>query len=137
MAVLNLWGKLTKTRSTEQEPEGNTMAANPATSAGAGTPDAQQKKDRASKKQEKAAARAQKRESRQKRSEAKKQKAAESGRPSHLCSLATVDVKRGNDGFSVTVNGSAGRKSFTIAPNESGQVLRDLETAIQVMRAQL
>ena len=92
--------------------------------------------DRAAKKQERAAQRAKMVETRAKREEARKEKAAASGRPARLCSLATVEVRKGNDGFVVTVNGSAGRKSFTITPNEASQVLRDLETAIHVVRGQ-
>jgi len=94
------------------------------------------KTDRAAKKQERAAQRAKMVETRAKREEARKEKAAASGRPARLCSLETVEVRKGNDGFVVTVNASTGRKSFTITPNEASQVLRDLETAIHVVRGQ-
>lgn len=71
-----------------------------------------------------------------KRGAAQKEKAG-SGRPARLCSLATVEVKKGNDGFHVSVSGSEVSKTFVIAPDRTNQVLRDLETAIVVMRGQL
>ena len=60
----------------------------------------------------------------------------DSGKSTRLCSLATVEVKRSKEGFHVSVNGSRGSKSFTIAPDQANQVLRDLETAIVVIRGQ-
>ena len=129
--LLNVLGKLNKKRAVEQDLREDDMAAK---ENAADKPD---KSERATKRKEKAAARAQKREGRVQRGAARKQKAAEKGRPTRLCSLATVEVKKGKDGFHVAVGGSgAGRKSFTIAPNDVSQVLRDLETAIEVIRGQ-
>jgi hypothetical protein len=96
--------------------------------------DAQSKKERAAKRQQMAAVRSKRREARTQREASRKQKAAESGRPSMLCSLATVEVKRSNDGFQVAVKGQAGRKSFDIPASEANHIMRDLETAIQVIR---
>jgi len=125
--VLNILGKLTKKRPIEPDIREDTMAP---------SDEAASKKERTAKKEGKAAARAQKKESRAQRKSARKNKSAESARPTRLCSLATVEVRKGSDGFHVAVNGSGGRKSFTIAPNDASKVLRDLETAIQVMRGQ-
>ena len=71
-----------------------------------------------------------------KRGEAAKAR-AESGKPTRLCSLSTVEVKKGSDGFHVSVSGTQGSKTFTIAPDRTTQILRDLETAITVIRGQL
>ena len=68
------------------------------------------------------------------RREAARKKWVDSGKALQLCSLATVEVKKGNEGFRLSVNGSQGTKTFTIAHDETTQVLRDLETAILVMR---
>jgi hypothetical protein len=128
--VLNILGKLTKKPVNEQDLREETMAS---------TDNApKKKKERPAKKNpERAAQRAQKRAGRAERKAARKGKRAESGKSARLCSLATVEVKKASDGFHVSVNGSAGRKAFTIAPNDASQVLRDLETAIQVMRGQV
>jgi hypothetical protein len=88
-------------------------------------------------KKERAVQRAQKREDRAKRKAAHKEKAAESGKGTRICSLTTVGVKKDNDGFHVVVNGSGGRKAFTIARSDASMILRDLETAIKVMRGQV
>ncbi|HLY04659.1 MAG TPA: hypothetical protein VKR31_02825 [Rhizomicrobium sp.] len=100
------------------------------------TQDAQGKKDKKDK-----AARAAGREKRKERKaekQAKRQEAHKSkeerGKPSRLCSLGTVEVKKGSDGFHVSVGGG---KGFVIAPDKTSQVLRDLETAIVVIRGQL
>ena len=99
-------------------------------------------KDKAAARQEKAASRKKRREGRAeklaKRTAARQQKQAESGKTKaqRLCSLATVEVKKGSDGFHVSVSGSQGSRTFHIEPNKAGQVLRDLETAIVVMRSQ-
>jgi len=58
---------------------------------------------------------------------------AENGKPHHLCSLATVEVKKGNDGFHVSVSGQTGR--LLLRTDQIVQVLHDLETAIVVMRS--
>jgi hypothetical protein len=104
--------------------------------------EAQAKNEKAAK-QEKAAARAQRREKAAARAQKRKsatttrrEKAAEGGKGVLLCWLATVAVKKGNEGFHVSVSGSHGLESFTITPDEASQVLRDLETAIQVIRSQ-
>ena len=93
--------------------------------------DPQSKKERAAKRQQMAAARSKRLEAKSQREAARKQKAAESGRPSRLCSLATVEVKRSNNGFQITIQGG---KSFTVPASEANPILRDLETAIQVIR---
>jgi hypothetical protein len=126
--VLYILGKLTKKPVNEQDLREETMAS---------TDNAAKKKERKPKSPERAAARAQKREGRAERKAARKGKRAESGKATRLCSLATVEVKKDTDGFHVSVNGSAGRKAFAIAPSDASQVLRDLETAIQVMRGQV
>ena len=127
--VLKSLRKLARKPAAEQDLREDTMAS---------TENApKKKKERSPKSPERAAARAQKREGRAERKAARKGKAGEGGKATRLCSLATVAVKKASDGFHVSVNGSAGRKGFTIAPNEASQVLRDLETAIQVMRGQV
>jgi hypothetical protein len=60
----------------------------------------------------------------------------EAGRPIHLCTLNTIEVSKTEEGFRVFVKVSDGRRSFTIAPGDVGQVLKDLETAIHVIRGQ-
>ena len=57
-------------------------------------------------------------------------------RPVRLCSLGTVEVKKHTDGYHVAVTSAEGRRSFFIAPHEVEPILRDLETAIQVIRGQ-
>jgi hypothetical protein len=128
MAVLNLLGKLINKPPAEKHFREDPMASNDA---------AAKKKERKAKSPERAAARAQKREGRAERKASRKGKSAEGGKATRLCSLATVEVKKGSEGFHVSVNGSGGRKGFTIAPDDAGQVLRDLETAIQVIRGQV
>ena len=128
--VLKSLRKLARKPAAEQDLREDTMASTE------NTPK-KKKKERSPKSPERAAARAQKREGRAERKAARKGKAGEGGKAARLCSLATVEVKKAGDGFHVSVNGSAGRKGFTIAPNEASQVLRDLETAIQVMRGQV
>lgn len=68
--------------------------------------------------------------------EAARKKWVDSGKALPLCSLATVEVKKGNDGFHVSFSGSQGNRAFIIPPDQTTQVLRDLETAILVMRNQ-
>src|SRR5436305_2059765 len=73
---------------------------------------------------------------REARRAAVRQEKIDSGKASTLCSLETVNVKKGNDGFHVSVTGLQGSKTFIIAPAQTTQVLRDLETAIHVIRGQ-
>ena|ERR1700731_463300 len=87
-------------------------------------------------KEQRAAKRQKRNEGRAQRQAVRQQKGRESGRPSRLCSLATVEVKRSNDGFHVTIQAQAGRKSFTVAESEATRILRDLETAIHVIRGE-
>jgi hypothetical protein len=101
--------------------------------------DAQNKEDKAAKRKARAASKETRRERKAEKlakREALQKEKAESGKPIRLCSLATVEVKKGNDGFHVSVSGSQGSKTFTIAPDQATQVLRDLETAILVIRGQ-
>jgi len=122
MPVLNLWEKLTKKPAAETVMQGVTMA------------ESEKGKGSGAKREERAAARAQKRQARESRQASRKTKSAESAKPERLCSLTTVEVRKSSDGFLVAVDASNGRRSFTIAPDEASQVLRDLETAIQVIR---
>ena len=124
--TLSLWQKLTKS-APEQEAREDLMAANQ---------DAGGKKDKAAR----AASKEKRRErnaGKQAKREAARQQKMGSGKPARLCSLATVEVRKGDDGFHVSVSGSQGSKTFTIAPDQTNQVLRDLETAIVVIRGQL
>jgi hypothetical protein len=87
----------------------------------------------------KSAARAQKQEARAQRQAARSQKAAEggrTGRPEKLCSFSTVEVRKGEEGYQVIINSAERRYKFTIAPDEVGPILKDLETAIHVIRGQ-
>ena len=59
---------------------------------------------------------------------------ATSGRPAKLCSLSTVEVRKDEEGFQIYVNQTEGRRHFVVTPDQVGPVLRDLETAIQVIR---
>jgi hypothetical protein len=77
-----------------------------------------------------------KREARLKRQAARAEKAAKSDRPLHLCSLAAVDVRKSAEGYQLGINCSGVRRTFTLAPGEVAQVLKDLETAILVIRSQ-
>ena len=88
-------------------------------------------------KSERAATKAERQESRLKRQAARNEKAATSDRPARLCSLATVEVRKGADGYQVFVSSSDGRRHFTIAPGEVGTVLKDLETAIDDAKGRL
>ena len=101
--------------------------------------DAQNKEDKAAQRNARAASKEKRRELQAKkvakRQAAQKEK-AESGKRIRLCSLPTVEVKKGNDGFHVSVSGPQGIVTFTLAPDQTTQVLRDLETAILVIRGQ-
>jgi hypothetical protein len=73
------------------------------------------------------------------RSEKKSQKLAESGRgprPEKLCSLSTVEVKKDEGGYQISISCSERRFKVTIPQQEVGPVLRDLETAFHVIRGQ-
>jgi hypothetical protein len=83
---------------------------------------------------EKSGSKAEKQEARLKRQAARAEKTA--GRPTRLCSLSTVEVRKDDAGFHVFINGAEGRRHFTLTSQEVGPVLRDLETAIQVIRGQ-
>jgi hypothetical protein len=78
---------------------------------------------------------AEKEEARLRRQAARAEKTA--GRPAKLCTLSTVEVRKDDKGFQVYINVTEGRRHFSVAPQEAGPVLRDLETAIQVIRGQL
>lgn len=82
----------------------------------------------------KSASRAERQETRMQRLGARSERSG--GRPSLLCSLSTVEVKRGEQGFQIIITGSEQNRKFTIGPDDVGPVLRDLETAIQVIRGQ-
>jgi hypothetical protein len=81
-------------------------------------------------------ARAQRREARAQRQAARPQKAGEPGRAHKLCSFSTVEVKKSEEGYQVFVTTAGRRSKFTISPGEVGPVLKDLETAIHVIRGQ-
>ena len=101
--------------------------------------DAQSSMDKVAKREARAAGKAkrQKRKhEREARREAARKEWVDSGKALHICSFATVEVKKRNDGFHVSVSGSQGGKTFAITPEQATQVLRDLETAIAVMRNQ-
>jgi len=70
------------------------------------------------------------------KAEKKAEKAAKSDRPQHLCSLTAVDVRKSSEGYQLGIASSGVRRTFSLAPNEVGQVLKDLETAIHVIRSQ-
>ena len=123
MPVLNLLSKLTKKQTAETETQGVVMA------------ESDKRKESAAKKQERVAARAQKRQDRESRQAARKSQPGDKVKPERLCTLETVEVRKSSEGFQVGINGAGGRKTITIAPNEASQVLRDLETAIQVIRS--
>ena len=101
--------------------------------------DAQSNIDKAGKREARVSAR-KKRQERKAEREAKRaavrQEKIDSGKASTLCSLAMVNVKKSNDGLHVSVSGPQGSKTFTIAPDQTTAVLRDLETAIHVIRGQ-
>jgi len=88
----------------------------------------------------KTAVKADKQEVRAQRKEARAQKAAEAGRPdrgSRLCMFSHVDVKKSEAGYQFSLKGGERRFKFTLAPQEVVPVLKDLESAIQVVRGQL
>ena len=85
---------------------------------------------------ERAGTRAERHEARMQKRAAKAEKLASKGRPAHLCSLSTVEVKKGPKGYQVIVSGTDGRRSFTIGQEEVAPTLRDLEAAIHVIRCQ-
>jgi len=121
--TLSLLQKLTKSRSKPDLRE-DVMAV---------TQDTPGKKDKAAR-----AAGKEKRRERKAQKQAKRDASQkESGKPSRLCSLSTVEVRRGSEGFVVAIWGPSGSRTFTIAPDQTNQVLRDLETAIVVIRGQL
>jgi hypothetical protein len=66
----------------------------------------------------------------------RREKAASGERPLLLCSLQTVEVKKSREDFEIVVNNSDGRWLLIVAAREAGPVLRDLETAIKVIRSQ-
>lgn len=58
----------------------------------------------------------------------------DSGRPTRLCTLGRIEVKKDNKGYQIIANGKK-RHAISAATNEVGAVLRDLEAAIYVIRA--
>ena len=127
--TLSLWEKLTKSPSAEQDLREDIMPTEPGA----------EKTDRAAKKQKRAVTKAKRLEgkaAKQAKREAARREKSDSGKAVRLCSLATVEVKKTKDGFHVSVDGGQGNRSFSIAPGQADQVLRDLETAIVVIRGQ-
>jgi hypothetical protein len=88
-------------------------------------------------KAEKSVSKAERKDARAKRQAERAEKRGEkatAGRPTKLCALSTVEVRKDEEGFQVIVNQSEGRGKFVVTPDQVGPVLRDLETAIQVIR---
>jgi hypothetical protein len=78
-------------------------------------------------------------EAREQRQAARSQKLAESGRPQRpdkLCSLSTVEVRKGEEGYQISISCSERQYKVTIPQKEVGPVLRDLEIAFHVIRGQ-
>lgn len=93
------------------------------------------KDDKATDRADKKAARANNRQAaRAKKLEARAAGGAE--RPTMLCSLRTMEVKKSGDGIQLILNVSDGRRSIHLATGEVAAVMRDLETAIHVIRGQ-
>jgi hypothetical protein len=94
-------------------------------------------KDKSASKADKSASKAERKDARAKRQAERAEKRGEkaaSGRPTKLCSLSTVEVRKDEEGFQIFVNQTEGRRSFVVTSDQVGPVLRDLETAIQVIR---
>jgi hypothetical protein len=90
---------------------------------------------------DKSAGKTERREARLQRQAEKAEKradkvAAKSDRPLHICSLSTVDVRKSSEGYQVAITSSGVRRTISLAPHDVGQVLKDLETAILVIRSQ-
>jgi hypothetical protein len=84
---------------------------------------------------DKSASKAERHEARLKRQAARAEKSG-GDRPVRLCTLGTVEVKKEADGYHVAISSSGGRRAFRITPDEVGPLLKDLETAIHVIRGQ-
>jgi hypothetical protein len=67
---------------------------------------------------------------------ARREKAAAGERAVRLCSLETVEVKKGREDLQIVVDNSDGRWFVFVTTRDAGPVLRDLETAIKVIRGQ-
>lgn len=88
----------------------------------------------------KGAAKAQRHELRAQKKQARDQKNAESGRPeraTRICTFSTVEVRKSEAGYEVRVTGAERRYKLKLTPQEIGPVLKDLESAIHVIRGQL
>lgn len=73
---------------------------------------------------------------RAKRQAARSARASGSERPLVLCTLRTLEVKKGEDGIQLILHISDGRRVVRFTAAEVAGVLRDLETAIHVIRGQ-
>ena len=79
------------------------------------------------------AARAARREARMKKRAARAKKDG-SGRATRLCVLGTIEVKKDSEGYQIIAGGEK-RHAINVATNDVGAVLKDLEAAINVIRA--
>ena len=88
----------------------------------------------------KSTVKAQRLEAREQKKEARAQKSAESGRPERgdrLCTFSTVDVRKSEGGFQIFVTSGERRHKLILARQDIGQILKDLESAMHVIRGQL
>jgi hypothetical protein len=86
------------------------------------------------------AAKAKRHEVRAQKREARDQKNAESGKPergTRVCVFSTVEVRKNDAGFEVRIKGAERRHKILLSPDEVSPILKDLESAIQVIRGQL
>lgn len=88
----------------------------------------------------KSAARAQRLEIQAQKKDARAQKAKESDRPEKaglLCMFPRVDVRKSDEGYQFFVRGEERLWKFALTPQEVGPILKDLESAILVVRSQM
>jgi helix-turn-helix protein len=59
-----------------------------------------------------------------------------SERPTRLCSLGTIEVRKDSQGYQIIVRGGENRRSINVAASEVSAMMKDLEAAIYVIRAE-
>ena len=59
-----------------------------------------------------------------------------SERAVRICALGTIEVKKDSKGYQIIASGTDKRRSISVNTNEVGAMLKDLEAAIYVIRAE-
>ena len=82
------------------------------------------------------ATRAEREKARRKRFTARMESPGQADRRARICRLNAVEVKKDHKGYYVAIRSGGKRRAFSVASDEIGAVLKDLEAAIQIVRTQ-